>query len=116
MPDVPRGAFPLFRNTLLSQCELEAGVAAMRARRMGRGLIATPGYRTDFMDAAPADFRLLKFSSDEVPASVRFDFWRDIVTRKLLRLAIDPLSDAPFVAHANLRTLNGVSVGEGLIG
>src|SRR6185295_1736893 len=54
--------------------------------------------------------------SDEAPVQFRFDFWRDIVTRKLLRLAIDPLTDAPFVARANLRTLHGVHVGEGVIG
>ncbi len=68
------------------------------------------------MDAAPPDFRLMKFVSDALPAPERFDLWRDIVTRKLLRLAIDPLSAAPFYANASLRSQHGLSVGAGDVG
>ncbi|HEY2660326.1 MAG TPA: AraC family transcriptional regulator [Caulobacteraceae bacterium] len=68
------------------------------------------------MDAAPPDFRLLKFVSDALPAPARFDLWRDVVTRKLLRLAIDPLSADPFYANASLRSQHGLSIGAGDVG
>ena len=68
------------------------------------------------MDAAPPDFRLLRFVSDQLPAPERFDLWRDVVTRKLLRLAIDPLSPDPFYANASLRSQHGLSIGVGDVG
>lgn len=68
------------------------------------------------MDAAPPDFRLLQFSSDQLPPPDRFELWRDIVTRKLLRMAIDPLTDGAFIANASLRSQHGVSIGQGVTG
>jgi AraC-like DNA-binding protein len=67
------------------------------------------------VDADP-EFRLMRFSTDELPARERFDIWRDTVTRKLLRLAIDPLSDQPYRAKAALRALPSLRVGFGRVG
>jgi AraC-like DNA-binding protein len=68
------------------------------------------------LDEAPADFRLLQMSTNEVQPHERLDFWRDVLTRKLLRVAIDPLTDRPFRAAASLRTLHGVRMGVGRLG
>jgi AraC-like DNA-binding protein len=65
------------------------------------------------LDVAPADFRLLGFTTDEWQPHERFDLWRDVLTRKLLRAAVDPLSDRPFRAEANLRAQHGVRMGVG---
>jgi AraC-like DNA-binding protein len=66
-------------------------------------------------DADP-EFRLMRFSSDELPPRERFDIWRDTMTRKLLRLAIDPLTERPFRAKAALRALPSLRVGFGTVG
>ena len=61
-------------------------------------------------DAEP-EFRLMRFSTDMLPPRERFDIWRDTMTRKLLRLAIDPLSERPYRAKAALRALPSLRVG-----
>lgn len=66
-------------------------------------------------DADP-EFRLMRFSSDALPALERFDIWRDTMTRKLLRFAIDPLTELPFRAKAALRALPSLRVGFGVVG
>jgi len=68
------------------------------------------------LDEAPADFRLLTLSTDQVPPRERLDLWRDVLTRKLLRVAIDPVSDRPFRAKAALRAQHGVRMGVGQLG
>jgi AraC-like DNA-binding protein len=68
------------------------------------------------LDKAPADFRLLQFSTDWLRPGERLDQWRDVLTRKLLRLAIDPLTDRPFHAEASLRAQHGVRLGLGRMG
>jgi len=68
------------------------------------------------LDSMPADFGLLRFNTGALPASERLDLWRDVVTRKLLRLAIDPLSNRPFRAKAGLRAQHGVRMGVGHLG
>jgi len=68
------------------------------------------------LDAPPPDFRLMKFTSDEAPPPLRLEFWRDMVSRKLLRLAIDRIGDAPFRAEAMLRSQHGLTIGVGEIG
>lgn len=67
------------------------------------------------LDEGPADFRLLQFSTDEWAARDGFDLWRDVLTRKLLRAAVDPISERPFRARANLRVHHGVRFGIGRI-
>ena len=59
------------------------------------------------------EHRLMWFSSDALPPSDRFEIWRDTMTRKLLRVAIDPMSDTPFRAKAVLRSLPQLRVGIG---
>ena len=68
------------------------------------------------LDAPPPDFRLLVHATEGLPAAVRFDSWRDIVSRKLLRMNVDLLCDAPFKATAMLRSQHGVTIGVGEIG
>jgi AraC-like DNA-binding protein len=68
------------------------------------------------MANAEPEFRLMRFSTDMLPAPERFDIWRDMVTRKLWRLAIDPLSQHPFRAKAALRALPSLRVGFGVVG
>jgi len=58
----------------------------------------------------------MHFDSCRMPGPQRFDLWRDVLTRKLLRVAIDPLGDAPFAADAKLRAQHGLIVGLGAIG
>jgi AraC-like DNA-binding protein len=66
-----------------------------------------------WIDAPPPDFRLLRFSSDMLPKHERFDLWRDVLTRKLLRMAVDPIDGAPFEADAMLRSQHGLTVAIG---
>ncbi len=66
-------------------------------------------------DADP-EYRLMRFSTDQLPVRERFDIWRDLVTRKLWRLAIDPLSEHPYRAKAALRALPSLRVGFGVVG
>jgi AraC-like DNA-binding protein len=68
------------------------------------------------LDEPPPDFRLLHFTSDEVAPSYAFDMWRDILTRKLMRVAVDSLTDRPFQAEAMLRSQAGLTIALGDIG
>jgi AraC-like DNA-binding protein len=63
------------------------------------------------LDPPPDDFRLLRFRSDEVPASHRLVAWREIIGRKLLRMEIEPLPGPPFHVDASLRVLDGIRFG-----
>ena len=42
--------------------------------------------------------------------------WRETITRHMIRLAIDPLAEGPFVAEASLRRHPGLTIGTGVIG
>ncbi len=66
------------------------------------------------MDGPPADFRLLRFSSDRYPHADRRDAWQAVLARKLLALEVEPLSDTPFSVHASLRLLDGLRFGTGI--
>jgi AraC-like DNA-binding protein len=68
------------------------------------------------MAEADPEYRLMRFSTDALPLLDRFEIWRDTVTRKLLRLAIDPLSETPYRAKAALRALPSLRVGFGAVG
>jgi AraC-like DNA-binding protein len=68
------------------------------------------------MDGAPDDFGILKFSTSEFPMANRLDYWREILSRKLLHVAVDPVKQVPFSANARLRILPGLRVGSGSIG
>jgi AraC-like DNA-binding protein len=68
------------------------------------------------IDPPPPDFGLMRLSSNGLPLSDRFELWRDLVTRKLMRLSIDRLTDEPFWAEAMLRSQHGLTIGVGEIG
>ena len=63
------------------------------------------------LDEMPADFGVHRFSTEQLPARERLDVWRDVLTRKLLRVAIDPIADEPFHAKAALRAQHDVRMG-----
>jgi AraC-like DNA-binding protein len=63
------------------------------------------------LDPPPDDYRLLRFRSDEVPASHRLSAWREIIGSKLLRVEIEPLPGPPFQVEASLRVLDGIRFG-----
>jgi AraC-like DNA-binding protein len=68
------------------------------------------------IDEAPPDFRLLRFSTDRIARPERFDMWREVLTRKLLRVAIDPLSGEPFRAKVMMRAQHGFRLAVGEMG
>jgi AraC-like DNA-binding protein len=68
------------------------------------------------MDDAEPEFRLMRFSSDDVAPQDRFEIWRDTLARCLVRVAADPLSELPFRAQAALRTLPAMKIAIGRVG
>ena len=64
----------------------------------------------------PTDFGLHRFTTNSLRPSERLDVWRDVLTRKLLRVAIDPLAGKPFRANATLRAQHGMRMGMGRMG
>lgn len=68
------------------------------------------------IDEAPPDFRLLRFSTDRLEQRDRFEMWREVLTRKLLRVAIDPLDPNPFAARVMMRAQHGFRLAMGEIG
>jgi AraC-like DNA-binding protein len=67
-------------------------------------------------DGPDPEFRLMRFSTDQLPARDRFEMWRDLFSRKLLRMTIDRLSDDPYRARAALRALPALKIGVGVVG
>lgn len=65
------------------------------------------------LDAPPPDFRLLRWHTDMVSRADRLDAWRDMISRKLIAVEIDPLSEAPIEVSATLRQLPGLICGVG---
>lgn len=63
------------------------------------------------LDAPPPDFRLLRFRSDDFPASHRLIAWQQILSQKLLAMDIEPLPGPPFHVDASLRIFEGVRFG-----
>lgn len=68
------------------------------------------------MDGPPGDYHLLYFTTNRVPPHARVDYWREMLSRKLLRASVDPLQDGPYEADASLRILPGLRLGSGTIG
>jgi AraC-like DNA-binding protein len=56
-------------------------------------------------DANPA---ALRFSTAALPAHERVPFWREVFGRKLVRVDVEPLANAPFEATATLRAWPGL--------
>jgi AraC-like DNA-binding protein len=63
------------------------------------------------LDSPPEDFRLLRFRSDDFPASHRLKAWRNVLSSKLLAVDIEPLPGPPFHVDASLRILEGIRFG-----
>ena len=60
------------------------------------------------MDAPPSDYSLWHWSSADSPDRARLSAWRDLVSRKLVKLSVQPLTDDPFRAKVQLRALPGL--------
>ncbi|PJG52043.1 AraC family transcriptional regulator [Bradyrhizobium forestalis] len=54
------------------------------------------------------DFAPLLVSTAALPDRDRLPFWREVFGRKMVRLDIEPLSEAPFEADSTLRVLPGL--------
>jgi len=67
------------------------------------------------MDAPPSDYSLWHWSSEHTPKRARLDAWRDLVSRKLLQVDVQPLGDEPFRAQVQLRALPGLRFAWGAI-
>jgi AraC-like DNA-binding protein len=61
------------------------------------------------MPSGDTDFAPLRFSIGELPVRERVPFWREVFGRQIMRVEIEPLSDAPFEVDATLRALPGLS-------
>ena len=57
------------------------------------------------LDAAPSDFRLLRFQSVSFPPSQRAAIWQDVVSRKLVAVEVEQLTNHPYNIDASLRIL-----------
>jgi AraC-like DNA-binding protein len=67
------------------------------------------------MAGEESEFRLMRFSTEELSPDDRFDIWRETLTGKLMRLAVDVLGDRPFFAKAALRALPSLKIGIGVV-
>jgi AraC-like DNA-binding protein len=67
------------------------------------------------LDGPPEDYRLMRFSTAQVGSRDRVDAWRHILSRKLLHVSVDSLSDTEaFRAETQLRVFDGLRYGSGL--
>jgi AraC-like DNA-binding protein len=67
------------------------------------------------MAESSSHYRLRQFSSIELPPEDRLELWRETITRHMIRMAIDPVADSPFLAEASLRKHDGMTIGTGVI-
>jgi AraC-like DNA-binding protein len=67
-------------------------------------------------EAGEPEFRLMRFSTDMFAPDDSFEIWRETMTRRLLRVAIDPIvEERSFNAKASLRWLPSLRVGMGSV-
>ncbi len=52
----------------------------------------------------------MRFSTRYLPASERLPFWREVFGRHIVRLDVEPISDQPLEAEANLAALPGFGI------
>jgi AraC-like DNA-binding protein len=57
------------------------------------------------LDAGPSDFRLLRFQSVSFAPSQRAAVWQDILSRKLVAVEVEQLTNHPYNIDASLRIL-----------
>lgn len=67
------------------------------------------------MDATAYEYRLQRFCTEEWPAKVRLEAWRDILSRKLMRSDVGEINESPFRAEAYMRALPGIKFGWGTL-
>lgn len=68
------------------------------------------------MKIPPPDFRQLRFWSDEYPPDRRLAAWQEVVSRMLLKVELEPLSNETFQVDATLRLLPTIRFGSALFG
>ncbi|CAN5123166.1 AraC family transcriptional regulator [soil metagenome] len=60
---------------------------------------------------SPTDaFAQWRFSTDDLPEKERLTIWREVCGRTMMRMDMEPLSDAPFHCTANIWMLPGLAV------
>lgn len=62
------------------------------------------------MDAKAADFRPVRFSTDDLPVQDRVPVWREFFGRQLLQLEIEPAPHVPFHVDMTVRSAPGLHV------
>jgi AraC-like DNA-binding protein len=67
------------------------------------------------MDATAYGYRLQRFCTEEWPAPVRLEAWREILSRKLMHSDVGELKESPFRAEAYMRALPGIKFGWGTL-
>jgi AraC-like DNA-binding protein len=60
------------------------------------------------MTVDPVDFTPLRFSTGALPVQERLPFWREVFGRQMVRVDIEPQSEARFEATATLRAAPGL--------
>jgi AraC-like DNA-binding protein len=66
------------------------------------------------MDVAPSDFRLMRFLSSDYPAQQRLAVWQQILSSRLLKVEIEPVTAQSFHVDASLRVLPDFRFGIGI--
>ena len=64
----------------------------------------------------PADFAPVRISTNDLPERQRVAMWRDVVSRTLLHVDVEPLSDLPLEVEATLRALPGLRTVSSCVG
>jgi AraC-like DNA-binding protein len=65
------------------------------------------------MKTETADFASLSFSSGDLPARDRLPFWREDVCRKVVKIDVEPIGDAPFAVKGSFLALPGLRLMRG---
>jgi AraC-like DNA-binding protein len=65
------------------------------------------------MASSAGEFAPTRFSTEDLPESDRFEYWREVLERAIMRFEVDPQPDCPPSANMTLRGLPGVDIGSG---
>jgi AraC-like DNA-binding protein len=68
------------------------------------------------MKFLPSDFRLLRFRSEDFPASERIAVWQEVLSQMLLKVEVESQSKQAFQVDASLRALPGIRFGMAVFG
>lgn len=64
--------------------------------------------------SSPAEFALTRFSTEGLPEPDRFEFWREVLGRAIMKFEVDPQPDCSPFASITLRSLPGVVIASGV--